>query len=203
MKRVALMAGLLVVAAGCQGAATRAWQQAALPTHDRQRAFDAALEVFERHFDVARSSYASGTIETRPQVFDKRREGTLADIRGAGGRWRRTASFEMDRDGLTIVGCVAVRLEREATTAAVAISESSGDRADELPRVGAQYTRPSTQASEQVWVEVGYDAQMARELLAAIADRVRVAERGEAVPEGQSPRDAAEETRRLGAERDP
>ena len=203
MKRLILVVGLVMAAGGCRGAATRGWQESALPTHDRQRAFEAALEVFEKHFEVARSNYASGTIETKPQAVEKRRWGTLADVRGAGGSWRQTAFFEMDRDGLTVVGRVAVRLEREATAAAEAIVAARADeRQSELPRTGPEQVRTRAKGDE-VWVEAGYDAALARELLSEISEKAGQAERSEVVPQGESPKEAAEETRRIGAEERP
>ena len=201
MKHAWLLAGLVVAVAGCNGAATRAWQRADLPTHDRQRAFEAAQEVLEKHFKIARANYTEGTIETRPQSFDRKKAGTLADLRGAGGQWRRTVSVELDRDGLTIVARAAVRLEREATAAAVAASEAAqpADAADhEVPRAAPLQTRRDTGAGREVWVEVGYDNNMAQEILAQIAERVRQEEQSESVPQGQSPQQAAEESRRLG-----
>lgn len=201
MKRLTLLCLLVAAAAGCRGAATRAWQRRAMPTHDRQAVFEAARGVFGKHFEIADANIVAGTIETKPQVFDRQRAGTLADVRGAGGRWRRTASFEMDRDGLTIIGRVAVRLEREATEAAVAMSETARpERADELPPSTPGNGRGVSRPGEEVWVEVGYDDALARELLAAVAEEVRKAEGGEALPSGQSPKDAAEETRRIGAQ---
>jgi hypothetical protein len=59
---------------------------------------------------------------------------------------------------------------------------------------------PGARAPRPVWVEVGYDAQLAREILAQIADRVRKMEQGELPPMGQPPKEALEETRRIGAE---
>lgn len=204
MKRWLLLAGFLAVAAGCEGTGSRAWQRSPMPTHDRQVVFDAAREVIAEHFEVAKANFVSGTIETRPQIFDGQRGGTLADVRGAGGRWRRTVSFEMGRDGLAVVAAVAVRLEREATEAAVAMSETAGPaRADELPpspRGGGNVRR---RQADEVWVEVGSDDAMARELLSAIAERVGANERGGRMPEGQSPQDAAEEVRRIGAQQGP
>jgi hypothetical protein len=200
MKRVLWVLGLVVTVAGCRAGASRGWQRSSMPSHDRQHVFEAARGVLSEHFEVADANFVRGTIETRPQVFERRRSGTLADVRGAGGRWRRTVSFEMDRDGLTVVAAVSVRLEREATEAAVAMTETARpDRLDELPpsthggvRVGRRPTTP-------VWMDVGYDDALARELLGTLAERVRVRRQGDAIPEGQSPEDAAEEARRIGA----
>ncbi len=200
MKRVLWVLGLVVTVAGCRAGASRGWQRSSMPSHDRQHVFEAAREVLSEHFEVADANFVRGTIETRPQVFDRRRSGTLADVRGAGGRWRRTVSFEMDRDGLTVVAAVSVRLQREATEAAVAMTETARpDRLDELPpsthggvRVGRRPTTP-------VWMDVGYDDALARELLGTLAERIRVGRQDDAIPEGQSPEDAAEETRRIGA----
>jgi len=207
MRRFLLAVGLAMAAGaaagGCGGAATHAWQESALPTHDRERAFNAALEVFEKHFEVARSNYTAGTIETKPQAVAKRRWGTLADVRGAGGSWRQTAFFEMDRDELAVVGRVTVRLEREATAAAEAIvAARADDRQSELPKAGPPQVRPHAEGDE-VWVEAGYDAALARELLSEIAEQAGQVERGEAVPQGESPKEAAEESRRIGAEERP
>ncbi|MCX5674726.1 MAG: hypothetical protein NTX87_06935 [Planctomycetota bacterium] len=188
---VALMA-VALLAGGCGEAATRAWQRAELPTHDWPRAFDAARDVLKEHFEIADASMTAGTLETKPQVLDRARSGTLADLRGAGGRWRQTVSVELDRGGLAIGARVAVRLEREATAAAVAITESGANE----PRVAESGAR----AQRPVWVEVGYDAPLAREILVQIADRVRKMEQGEMPSMGQSPKEALEETRRIGAE---
>jgi len=200
MKRALLVLVLVVAVAGCRGAASRAWQRSPMPSHDRQGVFEAARAVLAEHFEVADANVVRGTIETRPQVFDRKRTGTLADVRGAGGQWRRTVSFEMDRDGLTVVAAVSVRLQREATEAAVAMSETTRpDRVDELPpstHGGAEVGRRTT---DPVWVDVGYDDALARELLVTVAERVRARQEGDAIPEGQSPQEAAEETRRIGA----
>lgn len=201
MKHTLLLLSLLVVVGGCNGAATRAWQNADMPSRDAERVFEAARDVLSKHFEVDKANWVAGTIVTKPQLFDRKRSGTLADVRGAGGRWRRTASFEFTRDDLTVVAHVAVREEREGTAAAMAISDATtGERSDELPRTGPQYNKTRVKKAEDVWVEVGYDKQMARELLQEIAEHVRRAEQGEAMPKEQSPRDLMEETRRMGRE---
>lgn len=197
MKRLLALVVLLAGAAGCDRAATRAWQSSEMPTHDAQRVFEAAREVLERNFEVAEASFAKGVIVTRPQAFERSRSGTLADVRGAGGKWRRTVSFELDRAGLAVVARVAVRLERESTAAAMAIADATtGERPDELPRVGPQYGRTAGRSSEEVWTEVGYDAALARELLAAIAEAVGKGERSEAMPAVPTAKDVDDETRR-------
>jgi len=171
-----------------------------MPSHDRQRVFEAARAVLSEHFEVADANVVRGTIETRPQVFQRRRSGTLADVRGAGGRWRRTVSFEMARDGLTVVAAVSVRLQREATEAAVAMTETARpDRTDELPPSTLSGVQVGRRTTDPVWVDVGYDEALARELLATLAERVRTRQQREGVPQGQSPKEAAEETRRIGA----
>jgi len=71
-----------------------------------------------------------------------------------------------------------------------------------LPRTGPQQVRTRAKGDE-VWVEAGYDAALARELLSEIAEKAGQAERSEAVPQGESPKEAAEETRRIGAEEHP
>ena len=200
MKRVLLVLGLVMTAAGCRAGASRGWQRSPMPTHDRQHVFEAAREVLAEHFEVADVNFVRGTIETKPQVFERRRSGTLADVRGAGGRWRRTVLFEMGRDGLTVTAAVAVRLQREATEAAVAMTETARPaRIDELPPSSHGNGRVGRRPVTDVWMDVGYDDALARELLSAIAERVGARERREAVPPGQSPREAAEETRRIGA----
>ncbi len=200
MNRTLLLSLLLATAAaaGCQEA-SRAWQRQPMPSHDRQRVFQAAQEVLERHFRIADANLIRGTIETEPALFDRGGGGALADFRGAGGRWRRTALFEMERAGLTVVGKVAVRLEREATDAAVAVAEQHRTAPEEeLPAASHGEPMRGGRPGEAVWMDVGEDKALARELLGAIARRVREMERDEAVPVGQSPREAAEEVRRLG-----
>jgi len=198
MKRSLLLLLAAVVAAGCQEA-TRTWQRQPMPSHDRQRVFQAAREVLEQHFQIADANIIRGTIETEPQVFDRGGGGTLADLRGAGGRWRRTVYFGMERSGLTVVGKVAVLLEREATAAAIAVAEQHRTAPeDELPIASDGDHSLGDRPKRPVWMEVGEDKSLARELLGTIAQRVREMERKEAVPMGQSPREAAEEVRRLG-----
>jgi len=198
MKRSLLLLLAVGVAAGCQEA-TRAWQRQPMPSHDRQRVFQAARGVLEEHFQIADANVIRGTIETEPQVFDRGGGGTLADLRGAGGRWRRTVYFNMERSGLTVVGKVAVLLEREATAAAIAVAEQhrTGPE-DELPAASHRDHSLGDRPKQPVWMEVGEEKSLARELLGTIAGRVREMERQEAVPMGQSPREAAEEVRRLG-----
>ena len=198
MKRTLLLLTAVAAAAGCQEA-SRAWQRQPMPSHDRQRVFQAARAVLEQHFRIADANLIRGTIATEPTIFDRGGSGTLADLRGAGGRYRRTAFFEMERSGLTVVGKVAVRLEREATEAAVAAS-AQHRTAPEEERPADQPGDPvlAERPKEPVWMDVGEDESLARELLGAVARRVREMERDVTVPTGQSPREAAEEVRRLG-----
>jgi hypothetical protein len=201
MKKWLLLLAFAAVAGGCNASDLRPWQSGDMATGDRQRVFQAAREVLGKHFEIAEASFPRAMIETRPQVFEKSRAGTLADFRGAGGRWRRTVHFEMEPGEMAVIARVAVHLEREATAAAEAMieaQESPDDR--QVPRTGPRYQKPASKPSPQVWMEIGYDAGLARELLAEIAGRVRQLESGERLPPGQSPQDAAEETRRLGTE---
>ena len=202
--RQAIVAGIAVALAcgslGCQASA-RGWESSDLPTHDRQRAFDAAREVLGEHFELDRVNWARGEIETRPKGFEGPREGTLADVRGAGGAWRRAVACRIGRDGLTIVASVRVRMEREATAAAAAMYQTGTDeRASEVPRTEPAPGPRGAYPGDKVWMEVGWDAALAREVLSEIASRVGEAERREQVPTGQTPADMAEETRRIGAE---
>ena len=201
MKLTLLVVSAAVLAAGCQPAATRAWQSASLPTHDPQRAFEAAKDVLAKHFEIGSANWTKGTIETRPQLFDGSKSGTISDFRGAGGRWRRTVSFELDRDALTVVARVAVRLEREGTAAAIALAGSGGEggRVADVPPTLPLVATPGAKSGEQVWTEVGYDAPLAREILNQVIERVGQLEKGEAAPMGPSPKSALEETRKLGA----
>ena len=196
---------VLVVAAllagGCGAGASRAWQNARLPTHDWQRAFDVSQEVLKQHFEIAEASVTKGTIITRPAAFDRAKSGTLADIRGAGGRWRRIVSIELSRGGLDVDASVAVILEREGTNAAIAIAESGGyaGRANDVPRSQPLISERG-RGLAPVWVEVGNDPGLAREILAQIAERIQKAEKQEALPSVPGAKEAFEETRRLGAE---
>jgi hypothetical protein len=195
-----LLIALAAMAGGCQAGLARPWQEADFPTHDRQHAFDAAKEAISKHFEIAEASWTRGVIETRPQVFDRKKTGTLADVRGAGGRWRRTVFFELEHSDLTIVGRVAVRLEREATDQAFASARSggAGERPMEGPSSRPYGAQPGARQSEPVWVETGYDADLARELLAEIGQRITQQEKRESAPTGLTPQQEAEETRRLG-----
>jgi len=198
MKRSLLLLLVPVVAAGCKEA-TRAGQRQPMHSDDRQRVCQAAREVLEEHFQIADANVIRGTIETEPQVFDRGGGGTLADLRGAGGQWRRTVYFGMERSGLTVVGKVAVLLEREATAAAIAVAEQHRTAPeDELPARSDRDHSLGDRPKQPVWMDVGEEKSLARELLGTIAQRVRAMEREEAVPMGQSPREAAEEVRRLG-----
>jgi len=193
-----LVLAVAAVAAGCQEA-MRPWQRQPMPSHDRHRVFQAAREVLEQHFRVAEANVVRGTIETEPQVFDRKGRGTLADLRSAGGRWRRTVFFRTARSGLTVVGKVVVLLEREATEAALAVAEQHRTAPeDELPAASHREAAVGERPKQPVWMEVGEDESLARELLGTIAGRVREMEREEAAPSGQSPREAADEVRRLG-----
>jgi len=196
---VLALTAVALAAIGCDSAALRPWQKSPLPTHDVARAYDAAREVMARHFRVAVANFTQGLVETRPEVIDKPRNMTLADVRGAKGRWRRTVYFEMDRDGLNVLGRVAVLIEREATAEAAAIAGTmdADARESELPRTGARYTRPPGKPAKEVWIEVGYDAALARELLSEIAEAVSRAEGDEAMPAAPSAKDVGDEIRRL------
>jgi hypothetical protein len=205
MKKYLAVLGLtMVTAVGCQSGATRSWQAATMPTHDKQIVFDAARSVLKEHFEIAEENWTQGTIETKPQLFDRARTGTLADMRGAGGRWRHTVSVELERDGLDVILKVAVRNEREATAQAIAIAEAGGyePRVTDVPRSQPMISEPGSAGNKQVWVEVGYDSSLAKEILSEISVRVSKAERGEAAPSapGESPKEISEETRRFGAQ---
>jgi hypothetical protein len=201
IKSIPVLVVVALLAGGCGEGTSRAWQRAQLPTHDWQLAFEVSREVLKEHFDIAEASVTKGTIVTRPAVFDRARSGTLADIRGAGGRWRRIVSLELSRGGLEIDASVAVILEREGTNAAIAIAESGGygDRATDVPRSQPMVSERG-KGPAPVWVEVGSDPALSREILAKISERLQKAEKREALPGMQSPKDAAEETRKLGAE---
>ncbi|MBL7140733.1 MAG: hypothetical protein ISS74_07470 [Planctomycetes bacterium] len=193
-----LLAAALAVFAGCQNGG-RAWQRQAMPVGDRPQVFQTALAVLEEHFEIADSNIVRGTMETKPQIFDGPRGGTLADLRGAGGAWRRTVFVEVDRDGLTVVAAVAVRLEREATDAAVAQSETvRTGPSEELPPLPDRERPIGGRARDVVWVEVGYDDALARELLGMITSRLRRLEDTEGFPELDSVRKMADEMRRMG-----
>ena len=199
MRQTLILAGL-VAAAGCQGA-LRGWESAPLATHDREKAFEAAREVLGRHFEIAEANWTSGVIETRPAIYKGKAEGTLADLRGAGGRWRRTATCELARDGLTIVARMRVRTEREGTATAVEVASSTSDgRAMETPAAISRGEAPGMRRESDVWVDAGHDATMARELLGQIAERIRRMEDEETVPAGPSPKEVLEEGKRIGAD---
>ena len=197
-----LLSGVLVLAGGCGAGADRAWQAADLGTRDSVRAFEAAEAVLKQHFEVAESKWTSGTLSTRPQTFQRKREGTLADIRGAGGRWQRTVYFELENSGSTVIGRCAVQLQREATEAAIAVARSGGyePHAADVPSSRPFGEQAGPKRGEQVWVDVGYDAGLAREILAQIAERVRRMEQGEAPPKVPSAKQDVDESRKIGAE---
>jgi len=201
LKGIPVLVVAALLAGGCGEMSSRAWQHAQLPTHDWQRAFEASQEVLKEHFDIAEASLTKGTIVTRPQGFDQPRSGTLADIRGAGGRWRRTVSLELSRSGLAVDARVAVILEREGTNAAMAIAQSGGheEQTLDVPRSRVYGTERGA-APAPVWVEVGSDDALARELLAKISRRLEGLEKEETLPPTASPKDVLEETRKLGAE---
>jgi len=193
----AVLGTVAVCLAGCQNGG-RAWQRQAMPAGDRQQVFQVAMETLEAHFEIAKSNIVRGTIETKPQVYDGPRSGTLADLRGAGGAWRRTVFVELERDGLTTVARVAVRLEREATEAAAVQSDTvRTGPSEELPPVPDRERPVASRPRDTVWVEVGYDAALARELLGAIASRVRRVQDTEGFPELDSVRKMADEMRRM------
>ena len=201
LKLLTVLVVAAVVAGGCGESASRAWQHAQLPTHDWQTAFQVSQDVLKEHFEIAEASVTKGTIVTRPAVFERARSGTLADIRGAGGRWRRTVSLELSRGGLEVEARAAVILEREGTNAAIAIAESGGfgDRANDVPRSQPLISERG-RGPAPVWTEVGNDPTLAREILAQITERLQKLEKQDAPPALPSPQEAAEETRKLGAE---
>jgi hypothetical protein len=201
LKCLPLLALAALLAGGCQESASRAWQHLRLPTHDWQCAFDVSQEVLKEHFDIAQASVTKGAIVTKPAVFDRPRSGTLADIRGAGGRWRRTVTLELSRGGLDVDARAAVILEREGTNAAVAITQSGGyeEQTVDVPR-SRVYGTDRGGAPPPVWVEVGSDDALAREILSKIAQRLEGLEKQETMPSTSSSRQALEETQKLGAE---
>jgi hypothetical protein len=201
LKYIPVLVVAAIVAGGCQESASRAWQHAQLPTHDWETAFQVCQDVLKEHFEIAEASVTKGTIVTKPSAFERARSGTLADIRGAGGRWRRTVSLELSRGGLEMDVRAAVILEREGTNAAIAIAESGGygDRANDVPRSQPLISERG-RGPAPVWVEVGNDQALAREILAKIAERLQKIEKQEAMPAIPGAREAFQETRKLGAE---
>ena len=196
MKRLFWMLALAMAMAGCR-APMRGWQEADLPTHDRQVAFDAARDVLGRHFELAEASWARGEIETCPELFEGPRAGTLADVRGAGGRWRRTAVCEIGREGLAVIARVMVLLEREGTAAAAVLSDMGRD---EVPSSVPRIAEPGGASDREVWVEVGHDEELARQLLEEIRGCIREVEKREVLPHEPSGQDIIEESRQFGRE---
>jgi hypothetical protein len=185
------------VAGGCDAALLRPYQQMDLPTHSRQLAFDAAKEVIGKHFEIATASWVKGVIESKPQLFDGKKSGTLADYRGAGGRWRRIVSFELADDGSSMIGQADVRLEREATDQAIAASRTGGYEEGTSGRLRSDSLSSSTSTrSSQVWVDAGHDDALAKELLSEIAAQVSSLEKREVRPALSSPEKDIEESRK-------
>jgi hypothetical protein len=198
MRTASAMAALGIVVAAMAGCAAgeRAWQSARLPTHDRDRAFAAAREVLGRRYGVADANWSRGVVEAKPQRFAGPGKGTLADLRGAGGAWRRTATCRIERDGLDILARVAVRLERDRSAEALAMADVGREAGSgEAPRTVVEPTR--TGAAREAWVDAGYDRETARELLAAIENEVRRAGAEDVVPDVDAPRDLMEESKRI------
>ena len=198
---VATLIALLAAAGGCQTDALRPWQQMDLPTHDRQLAFQAAKEVIGKHFEIASSSWTQGTIESRPQMFEGKKSGTLADFRGAGGgRWRRTVSFELTASTSDVVGIADVRLQREVTDQAMAAARTGGYEEGASGRPQSEpYARAETgRSGEQVWVDAGHDDALARELLSEIVETIARDAKREAPPAISTPRQDVEESGKFG-----
>ncbi len=198
MNRRFLVLVAVALAAGCQ--ATRAWQARKLPTHDRQRAFEAARDVIGRHFEIAEANWIRGVIRTEPQISSEGPATTMADVR-RDVRYRRTVTFELGREGLEMTGRAAVLLEREGTAEAVAMAAHGPQAIDEeVPR--AMPTRASARAreAETVWTGIGWDESLARELLAEIARTVEAAEGGEVVPDTGDVRRLMEDSKAYGEE---
>ncbi len=193
-----LLVALATSLGGCV-AQLRGWEQTTLPTHDRQRAFDAARAVLERHFEVAESSWTRGVIETEPRVFEREPGTSLADLRGAEARWRRTATCELGRDGLTMTARVMVRLQRQGTDqAAVMSGGTDGDAYRQVPESSPPGTMPGSARPREVWTDVGYDEAFAEKLLDEIREEVRRGEAREAAPPGETPEEVFEESYEIG-----
>ncbi len=199
--RTAILLFAVAAAAPLGGCAAqlRGWQETPLPTHDRQRAFNAAKAVLGRHFEVAEANWTRGVIETEPKVFEGRHGETLADLRGAETRWRRTATCEIGRDGLTVTARMVVRLQREGTDQAAVLSVHGDERAyRQVPESSPPGTMPGAARPQEVWTDVGYDEAFARTLLAEISQQVQRAESREAPPPGATPEEVFEESYEVG-----
>jgi len=197
VNRLLLVAILALAAVGCE--ASRPWQTRVLGTNDRQRAFEAAKDVLGLHYEVAESNWTAGTVETKPQMFEGKKFGTLADVRGAGGRWRRIVYCQVEHDGLGVVAHVAVLMQRETSAAGAAVAYDTGQPerasgAEKPPLPASEYERPV----RRVWSDAGYDANLASEILAEMAAKVELSERRETPSQGQSPKDIIEESRKYG-----
>jgi hypothetical protein len=190
-----MLAIVALTAVGCE--TSRPWQSRVLGTNDRQMAFDLAKEFLGQHYEVAESNWTAGTIQAKPQMFEGKKFGTLADVRGAGGRWRRIVYCEVDHDGLGIVARVAVLQQRETSAAGAAVAFDTGQPehasgAKQPPIEGQEYERPV----RRVWTDAGYDAGLAREILGELAAKVEQSERRETTPQGQSAKDLIEESKK-------
>jgi hypothetical protein len=193
------LAVLAAGAAGCDADALRTWQQMDLPTHNRQLAFETAKDVIGKHFEIATASWVQGAIETKPQLFEGKKSGTLADYRGAGGRWRRVVSFELADNGFTMVGMADVRLQREATDQAVAAARTGGSEegASGRPRSEPFGTAATRRSGEAVWVDAGRDDALAKELLGEIAEQAGQAAKRDAIPALSTPDKEFDDARNL------
>jgi len=203
MKRLVAVVILAGVAVGCR--AGRGWESMELPTRDRQRAFDAAQETLEKYFGAVETNWTKGTLETRPQLFDRKREGMVTDLRGAGGRWRRTVSCVIDRSGMEVTANVAVRLEREATVAAAVMTETGQpENAERSSGATPGTSRATKEPGSLEWTDAGYDESLAREILGEIARRVRDANSDDVMPDdGPSVQDMVKEAREIGSHEGP
>lgn len=198
VKRLILVAILALTAVGCE--TTRPWQTRVLATGDRQRVFDLAKEFLSQHYEVADSNWGEGAIETKPQMFEGKKFGTLADLRGAGGRWRRTVYCEVEHEGTGMAVRVAVLQQRETSEAGAAVAFDTGQperpsTSRQPPLAGQEYDRPG----RRVWTDAGYDAGLAREILGELAAKVEQTERRETTPQGQSANDIVEESKKYAA----
>jgi hypothetical protein len=159
--------------AGCEAPADNG-QTVRLGTTDYQAAFQAAQQVLEKEYVIAKADFVQGRIETKPKMVPRtgkdRRLGALI----SGGEvqyYRRTVRCFVTREAGGIEVRVAAELERESgAQAQQQLVGREGLGADKMSTESGW--RQPGMAADVYWADVGPDAEAESSILKKIEDRV-------------------------------
>ena len=175
------LVGMVLFAGGC---ATRqaTYERVHLPGVTREKAYDAARSVLERHFEIADADAAAGTIDTHYRVREV--EGGLSRFPRAflnldhipdelfTHRRRAKAMVRSENDG----SAVSLMVQKERLYTEAGAGPSLEREYDPVSSANPTGFGGKAWETEETWSPVGSDRAMERALLREIAEKLGVEE---------------------------